>query len=83
MKKKKIKRLWDSYEFTGFKPTSSVVGIFGDQKSRVVSLIRSSKKLFVVAAKKSISHGTTNASEGCVTFPVVAVEFFWSSTSVV
>ena len=82
MKKKKIKRLWDCYKFASFKPTSSVVGIFGDQQSRVISLIRRSKKLFAAVAERSISHGTTNVDDVCVISPAVVVEFFWSSTSV-
>ena len=44
----RIKQLRDSYRFAGFYPASTVTGVFGDPKARVIPLTRRSKKrLFV------------------------------------
>jgi hypothetical protein len=36
--------LSDAYRFPGFRPLQAVVGIFGDLRARVVTLVRRSKK---------------------------------------
>ncbi len=41
---RRIRRLWDSYRFPGFRPSTTVVGIFGEPAARVVTLVRRSKK---------------------------------------
>jgi len=41
---KKLK-LQDAYRFPGFRPASTLNGVFGDQKARVVILSRRSKKM--------------------------------------
>ena len=38
------RRLWDAYAFPGFGPETTVRGIFGDPKARIVRLKRRSKK---------------------------------------
>ncbi len=38
------KRLSVAYAYTGFRPQPTVRGIFGDQKARVITLVRRSKK---------------------------------------
>lgn len=42
---KKIKKLSDVYAFPGFRPLSAIKGIFGDNKARIITLVRSQKKL--------------------------------------
>ena len=44
MRKRKLRRLSDSYRFPGFRPLPTVVGIFGEPRARVVTLVRRSKK---------------------------------------
>ena len=41
---RKYRRLWDTYRFPGFRPGTTVQGIFGDPKARVVYLHRRGKK---------------------------------------
>jgi transposase len=41
---KRVRRLWDAYTFPGFRPRSTVRGIFGDPKARIITLVRRSKK---------------------------------------
>src|SRR5271156_720042 len=41
---KRIRRLWDTYWFPGFRPEPTVRGIFGDPKAVVIGLKRRSKK---------------------------------------
>jgi len=33
---KRQRRLWDAYAFPGFRPQSTVRGVFGDPKARVI-----------------------------------------------
>ena len=40
---KRARRLWETYAFSGFRPTATVRGVFGDPKARIVSLMRRSK----------------------------------------
>jgi hypothetical protein len=50
---KNTKRLTDAYRFPGFKPQQMVLGIFGDQKARIIRLKRLEKKRDVpIAAEK-------------------------------
>ena len=46
------RRLSDAYRFTGRVPNEHIVGIFGDQRARVVRLERTGKKLSVARAGK-------------------------------
>ena len=41
---RRLRRLWDTYSFAGFRAQPTVRGIFGDPKARVVTLTRRSKK---------------------------------------
>src|SRR2546426_11856860 len=41
---KRLRRLWDEYAFPGFRPLSTVRGVFGDRKARVITFKRRSKK---------------------------------------
>jgi transposase len=40
---RKYRRLWDTYRFPGFRPSSTVRGIFGDPKARTLGLRRRGK----------------------------------------
>lgn len=57
--KKRVRRLWDAYAFSGFRPLPAVRGVFGDPKGRVVNLTRRSKKLSVAAVGACSLVGTT------------------------
>ena len=48
---KKNKKLLDEYRFPGFRPLAVVKGKFGDNKARIVQLVRRQKKLFAVVAE--------------------------------
>ncbi len=52
---KKIKKLLDEYRFPGFRPLAVVKGKFGDNKARIVQLIRRQKKLFAGVAELFIA----------------------------
>jgi len=58
---KRRRRLWDAYAFPGFRPQSTVRGVFGDPKARVITLVRRSKKHSAVAADERTEAGTTDA----------------------
>ena len=51
---KKNKKLLDAYTFPGFRPQAVVKGKFGDNKARIIRLVRRQKKLFAVVAERSI-----------------------------
>ena len=51
---KKIKRLRDEYRFPGYYPKAAIKGKFGDNRARVIHLVRSQKKLHVGAAELCI-----------------------------
>lgn len=48
---KKKKRLWDTYRFPGYKPSPTVMGVFGDPHALVITLERREKKQHVVAVE--------------------------------
>ena len=64
---KRLRRLWDTYSFEGFRAEPVVRGVFGDPKVRIVTLKRRSKKHRVDAVAASRSGGTTAKSGRCVT----------------
>src|ERR1700745_1418916 len=72
---KRLRRLWDTYSFKGFRAQPVVRGIFGDPKVRIVTLKRRSKKHRVDAAAASRSGGTTAKSGRCVTCPAGTCEY--------
>jgi len=59
---KRQRRLWDAYAFPGFRPQSTVRGVFGDPKARVITLVRRSKKRSAAVADGRTGGGTTG---GC------------------
>jgi len=74
----KQRRLWDTYRVPGFRPGTTVQGIFGDPKARVLQLHRRGKKRFADPAAISSEVGTI-ASGGCVTWDVEITESIWTS----
>ncbi len=56
---KKTKRLLDEYRFPGFHPKATVKGKFGDNKARIIQLVRRQKKLFVVAVARFLGNSMT------------------------
>lgn len=56
---KKNKKLLDAYAFPGFRPLAVVKGKFGDNKARIIQLMRNPKKLHAVVAERFIRVSTT------------------------
>jgi hypothetical protein len=52
---KKNKKLLDEYRFPGFRPLAVVKGKLGDNKARIVQLVRRQKKLFAGVAELFIA----------------------------
>jgi hypothetical protein len=72
---RKAKQLKDSYRFCGFYPSTTVIGVFGDHKARVVQLTRREKKRHVarVAARSVV--GTIASNAACAICPVATHAF--------
>ncbi len=60
---KQRRRLWEAYAFPGFRPQSTVRGVFGDPKARVIVVVRRSKKRSAVAVVERTGAGTTDARD--------------------
>jgi hypothetical protein len=75
----KQRRLWDTYRFAGFRPGSTVQGIFGDPKARVVHLYRRGKKRFAARAVISSEAGTIASDVGCEIWRAEIIESIWTS----
>jgi len=54
----RLRRLWDAYRFPGFRPSPTVIGIFGDPLARIITLTRRSKKPRAAPAVGSSAAGT-------------------------
>jgi hypothetical protein len=65
---KQKRRLWDAYAFRGFRPESTVRGIFGDPKARIIRLSRRSKKHYAVHADALTMVGMIVPSVSCAIF---------------
>jgi hypothetical protein len=76
-----IRRLTDSYRFTGFKPQEKVSGMFGDSKARIVRLVRTGKKLSADVVGR-LAEASTTARQGMyATYPLAMHESISSSKS--
>ncbi len=64
-KRHRKRRLWDIYQFPGFRPSATVKGIFGDPEARVIALTRRPKKHSAEVADFPIAHGTTGRYAAC------------------
>jgi len=75
---KKNKKLLDEYRFPGFRPLAVVKGKFGDNKARIVQLVRRQKKLFAGVVELFIAVSMIaerKLPEICL---VATLEFMWS-----
>lgn len=73
----KIKKLLDVYSFPGFRPLAVVKGKFGDNKARVIRLVRRQKKLSAAVAEQLIRVSTIVKSELSGIYPAVMSESIW------
>ena len=75
---RRLRRLWDTFRFPGFRPSITVVGIFGDPAARVITHIRRSKKHAVLCAAARVGDGTTARLDGCAIFPAATDASTWT-----
>jgi hypothetical protein len=71
-------RLWDTYRFPGFAPSSTVIGVFGDPAARVITLSRRSKKRAARHAVASITDGTTARCGASAISPAATGASIWT-----
>ena len=76
---KRKRRLGDAYRFPGFRPASTVVGVFGDRRARVIALLRRSKKQRAASAAGYSVAGTTATVGACATSPAAILASTWIS----
>jgi hypothetical protein len=74
---KKIKKLLDVYAYPGFHPQAAIKGIFGDNRSRIITLVRVQKKLSAGAAVLLIKASMTARSGASGIYPAVISGFIW------
>lgn len=60
---KKVKKLLDEYRFPGFRPLAVVKGKFGDNRARIIKLIRLQKKLSAVVVERFLRVSTTEKKD--------------------
>ena len=70
-----IKKLLDEYRFPGYRPLAAVKGKFGDNKARIIQLVRLQKKLLAVVAGLSTKVSTTEKRGISGTCPAAMREF--------
>ena len=73
---KKIKKLLDEYRFPGFRPLAILKGKFGDNRARIIRLVRRQKKLYAVAVGRRTRASTTGRLGWSETCLVVIPEYF-------
>lgn len=74
---RKIKKLLDEYRFPGFRPQAAIKGRFGDNRARIIQLIRRQKKLSAVVVEQGAGVsmiGKPELSEICL---AVMQESIW------
>ncbi len=74
---KKIKKLLDVYAYPGFRPLSAIKGIFGDNKAKIIVLVRHQKKLYAGVAALLIKVFMTVKSDESGIYPVAIFGFIW------
>jgi hypothetical protein len=77
LKSRRLRRLWDTYRFAGFRPGATVVGIFGDPKVRIIRLRRRGKKRSAASVAGRLELGTTGRIVASATSPAATREFIW------
>ena len=73
----KIKQLYDTYDFPGFRAERKVVGVFGDPYAVVLRLRRRGKKRFAEPAGVRTGRSTIAKFVGCEIFPAGIGVFGW------
>jgi len=76
-----MRRLWDTYRFPGFRPVTTVVGVFGDRMASVIKLVRGSKKRHVEPAVEFTATSTTANGGGFAIFLAATNGSIWRSRS--
>lgn len=74
---RKIKRLLDEYRFPGFRPQAKLKGIFGDNRARIITLLRSQKKLYAVTVGQLTRVFMTEKLDESGTCLAVMPGFIW------
>ncbi len=74
---KKIKKLLDEYRFPGFRPLAVVKGKFGDNKARIVQLVRRQKKLLAAFAELLTAVSTIAGRKPPETCLAPTPEYMW------
>jgi len=74
---RKIKQLYDTYNFPDFRAERKVAGVFGDPYAVVLRLRRRGKKRFAGSASGPIGRSTTARCVGCGIFPAGIGVFIW------
>lgn len=76
---KKTKKLLDEYRFPGFRPLAAVQGKFGDNKARIIKLVRRQKKCFAASAAQSTKYFTIGKQSGSEICPAAMPGYIWKS----
>mgnify|MGYP003395840610 CR=1 FL=1 len=71
---KKIKKLLDEYRFSGFRPLAVVKGKFGDNRARIIKLVRKKKKPCAVVVEQFLRAFTTEKKDWSGIYPAVMPE---------
>lgn len=74
---KKIKKLLDVYAYPGFRPLSAIKGKFGDNKARIITLVRRQKKLCAGAAALPIRASMIARLGGLGIYPAAMSGSVW------
>jgi len=74
---RKIKQLYDTYNFSGFRAERKVAGIFGDRYAVVLRLRRRGKKRFAGSADVHTGCSTIARFVGYGIFPAGIGVFIW------
>ncbi len=74
----KKRQLLDEYRFPGFQPRSTIQGIFGDPRARIIRLDRTEKKRRAVSAELHIGATTTRQCGGYETYCAGMLGYSWS-----
>src|SRR3989337_128904 len=78
---RKHRRLHDAYRFPGFRPASTVRGIFGDPKARILRLKRRGEKLCAVSVERFTAPSTTTGTAWFGISPAGTPGCTWRSPS--
>jgi hypothetical protein len=72
------RQLRDAYQFSGFYPTSTVYGVFGNPLVRVLGLRRRQKKQPVESVRAGTEAFTIKSVVWCEICPVASIASIWS-----